>query len=176
MNDEQPTVNDTVKPQDPAKIKSNIPIGTMGYVLFVSLISSVIIIIFITSAINFIARENWADNVIIWPSILYIGAVLGGLIGGIVVCWEIWMNFSTNRPISNPKLLSSDLFYITMLIILTYVLEFLSESFILQGIFFILEIAIIIVIGRNISKYTMEKTNDRGKAIEQTSESEYNHL
>ena len=175
MNDEQSTVSETEKPQDPTKIQTNIPIGTMGYELLVALISSVIIIIFITSAIAFIARDNWPDNVIIWPPLLYTGAMLGGLMGGIVVCWEIWMNYSTNRPISNLKLLSSDLLYITALIILTYVLEFLSESFILQGIFFILEIAIFIVIGRNISKYTMEKTNDRGKTIEQASESENNH-
>lgn len=172
MNDEQSTASETEKPQDPTKILTDIPLGTMGYVLLVALISTVIIILFITSAIAFIARENWADNVIIWPPILYIGAILGGLIGGIVVCWEIWMNYSNNRPISNPKLLSSDLFYITMLTILTYVLEFLSESFILQGIFFMLEFAIFIVIGRNISKYTMERPNNQGKAIEQTSESE----
>ncbi len=174
MNDEQSTVSETEKPQDPTKILTHIPLGTMGYTLLVALISGVIIILFITSAIAFIARENWADNVIIWPSTLYIGAILGGLIGGIVVCWEIWMSYSTNRPISNPKLLSSDLFYITMLIILTYVLEFLSESLILQGIFFMLEFAIFIVIGRNISKYMMERSNDQGKAIEHTSECEDN--
>ena len=175
MNDEQSTVSETEKPQDPIKIQTNIPLVTMGYTLLVAPISSVIIILFITNAITFIARENWPDNVIIWPPILYIGAILGGLIGGIVVCWEIWLKYSTNRPISNPKLLSSDLFYITMLIILTYVLEFLSESFILQGIFFILEFALFIVIGRNIGKYIMERPSDQGKAIEQTSESEDNH-
>lgn len=172
MNDELSTVSEIKKPQDPTKILTDIPLGTMGYTLLVAPVSSVIIILFITSALAFIARENWANNVIIWPSVLYIGAILGGLIGGIVVCWEIWMSHSNNRPISNPQLLSSDLFYIALLIILTYVLEFLSESFILQGIFFMLEIGLFIVVGRNISKYTLEKPNDQEKAVEQTSEPE----
>ena len=75
---------------------------------------------------------------------------------------------------SNPQLLSSDLLYISLLIILTYVLEFLSESFILHGIFFMLEIGIFIIIGRNISKYTMERPNKQRETVEQTSESQNN--
>ncbi len=92
---------------------------------------------------------------IIWPPALYLGGIIGGIIGGLVVYWEIKIKMSKNNPLRPVKLFSTDIFYLGLLIILTYILELLSESIILQGLLFILEIAFFTFIGRYISRLTV---------------------
>lgn len=166
MNEEsQITPNTEVQPNNSASSK-DIPWVSFAYVLLVAPVSCYFILLLLTSGIGFIARENWPSNVIIWPQALFVGGILGGFLGGGIVCWEIWMNYANDRPITPPQLLSSDLLYIGVLFILTYLLEFLSESLSLQGLFFILEAAFFLVIGRNISKYMLEKPNTQKEQVE----------
>ena len=129
-----------------------------------------LIVFLFTSGIGIITRETW-PNIIRWPIALFYGGVLGGLIGGIILCWEIWMDYSDKKAITPPQLLSSDLLYLLVLFLLTYLLEFLSESISLQGLFFILYIAFFLVIGRNIGKYSMEKPETRKDILDLSSES-----
>ena len=126
-------------------------------------LSSFLIVSFFTIAINVISRELWSSSSIIWPQLIYVGGIIGGTIGGIVVYWEIRIAQSKNSSLSPVQLFPPDLFYLGLLFTLTYVLEMLSESLILQGFLFLLEIAWFVVIGRNISKKTLEtseKTED----------------
>ncbi|MFX1282019.1 MAG: hypothetical protein ACFFB5_00125 [Promethearchaeota archaeon] len=129
-------------------------------------LSSFLIVFCFTTVINFIHNIDInvlnefpflmpyikSQTAIIWPIAIYAGGIIGGIIGGLLAYWEITMKLRKNSPLKPVPLFSSDIFYLGLLIILTYVLELLSESVILQGLLFILEIALFTVIGRYISR------------------------
>ena len=98
------------------------------------------IVLFITSLFELIARELWPSLAVIWPEVLYYGGIFGGALGGIVAIAEILMYHSQNRQLTPGKVFPPDLYYIGGIMFLTYVLEFLSESQLLQIILFLLEI------------------------------------
>lgn len=109
------------------------------------------IVLFFISVVDIISREQWS-LLIIWPPALYVGGIIGGILGGLLAYWEIRIVLSKDSSLKPVTLFSSDIFYLGLLIILTYVLEILSESVILQGLLFILEIAFFTVIGRYINR------------------------
>ncbi|MFX0087603.1 MAG: hypothetical protein ACFFAU_18280 [Candidatus Hodarchaeota archaeon] len=172
MSEESQQLSNTEISQNSSAPPKVIPWASFAYALLIAPLSSFFILLLLTSGIGVIARENWPSNTILWPQAIYISGTLGGLLGGCVVCWEIWMNFTNDRPITPSKLFSSDLLYIMLLFLLTYLLEFLSESISLQGLFFVLEMAFFLVIGRNISKFTLEKPNTQKKSGESLKDSD----
>jgi len=170
MNEESKIMQDTVDSDKQQSRLKKIPWFNYVLALLTGPVSCYFIVLLFTSGIGIITRETW-PNIIRWPIALFYGGVLGGLIGGIILCWEIWMDYSDKKAITPPQLLSSDLLYIFVLFLLTYLLEFLSESISLQGLFFILYIAFFLVIGRNIGKYSMEKPETRKGILDLSSES-----
>jgi hypothetical protein len=148
---------DVDKPNTESSEKSKkISQGDLVLAIIVAPVTSICLVIFITSGIQFIAQEQWSGVPILWPPALYLGGIIGGIIGGIVAFVEIRAFINQDQSLSPIQLFSSDLFYLTLLILLTYVLELLSENLIFQGILFILEIAVFVVIGRNISRKSLE--------------------
>ncbi|MHA2347386.1 MAG: hypothetical protein ACXACP_11765, partial [Candidatus Hodarchaeales archaeon] len=113
------------------------------------------IVLFLTSAFNLIATQLWTLPVI-WPNMLYIGGILGGLIGGSIALYEISLYHKKERSITRGTLFSSDLYYIGTLMFLTYVLEFLSEHILMQIILFLLEVSLFAIIGWNLTKLLLE--------------------
>jgi hypothetical protein len=146
--------------------------GNLLLAIILAPLISICIVIFITNGIQFIAQEQWAGVPILWPPVLYLGGIVGGTIGGIVTFIEIREIIDQNRPLNPVPLFSSDLFYLTLLMLLTYVLELLSENLIFQGILFIFEIAFFVIIGRNISRKSLEIMTLTEEAENQKIESE----
>ncbi|MFX0015409.1 MAG: hypothetical protein ACFE98_12530 [Candidatus Hermodarchaeota archaeon] len=118
--------------------------------------TSAVLVIFATEVIDLISQEQWANVPIIWPPLLYIGGIVGGTIGGFVALMELRSVQYKNSALRPTKLFSPDIFYLGLLITLTFMLEMLSESELLQGLLFILEVLFFIVIGRNISRKSLE--------------------
>ncbi|PWI49215.1 hypothetical protein CEE45_02420 [Candidatus Heimdallarchaeota archaeon B3_Heim] len=112
-------------------------------------------VLLITSVFTFISRELWSIPVV-WPGILYYGGLIGGVFGGIIAIVEVALFHHKNRQISSGKIIPSDLYYIGVLALFTYVLEFFSESLLLQVVLFILELGFFLVLGWNISKLSLE--------------------
>ena len=109
---------------------------------------------------------------IIWPPALFVGGTLGGGIGGIVASWEIRAAINENSAITPFQLFPPDLFYLSLLVLLTYVLEMISESIIFQILLFVLEIAWFVVIGRNISKLVLKVSETTENSDIQETDSE----
>jgi len=130
--------------------------------LIISTASCLAIIFFLTNIIEFIARQEptWTTIKINWPSILYLGAIIGGMVGTGITYIELKLWQEDNYSITPGKIASNDLVYIVLLFIMTYSLEILSESLILQGIMYLLEIGFFIVLSRNITKLTLEKPKE----------------
>lgn len=171
MNEESKIMQDTVDSDKQQSRLKKIPWFNYALALLTGPVSCYFIVLLFTSGIRIITRETWPDNLIRWPLALFYGGILGGLIGGIILCWEIWMDYSDKKPITPPQLLSSDLLYLFVLFLLIYLLEFLSESISLQGLFFILYIAFFLVIGRNIGKSVLEKPETQKNILDLASES-----
>lgn len=144
------------EPYDSSENSEDISQGNLILAIILAPLSSLCIVIFITNGIQFIAQEQWAGVPILWPPLLYLGGIVGGTIGGIVAFIEIRAIINQNQSLSPVQLFTSDLFYLSLLILLTYVLELLSENLVFQGILVILEIALFVVIGRNISRKSLE--------------------
>ncbi|MHA2227507.1 MAG: hypothetical protein ACXAC8_19980 [Candidatus Hodarchaeales archaeon] len=138
----------------------NIPNWSVAIALLLAPLTSYLIVSGFVILITIISNEQWPLT-IIWPPALYEGGIIGGFIGGLLTFWELRKAIDNNKPLLPGKLFPSDLFYLGMLVLLTYVLEFLSESLIIQGIFFLLEIAFFTVIGRNISKIMLRTTETK---------------
>jgi hypothetical protein len=85
-----------------------------------------------------------------------VGGIVGGIIGAIMVYGEIWLAKDKKIEATAPQIMSPDLFYIGGLALIVYFLEILSESIILQGILFILEIGWFSILCWNISKTVLE--------------------
>lgn len=115
-----------------------------------------LIVFLITNLFELAAKELWPSLPVIWPEVLYYGGIFGGALGGIVAIAEIIMYHSHNRQLTPGKIFPPDLYYIGGIIFLTYALEFLSESQLLQVILFLLELLFFVVIGWNISKILLE--------------------
>ena len=112
-------------------------------------------IVLITNLFTFISRDLWSISVN-WPEILYLGGLLGGLFGGIIAITEVALFHYKKRKINSGKTLPSDLYYIGVLAVFTYVLEFFSESSLLQIVLFLLELGFFVVLGWNMSKLSLE--------------------
>lgn len=171
MNEKSKIMQDTVDSDKQQSRLKKIPWVNYTFALLTGPVSCYFIVLLFTSGIGIITRDTWPINFIRWPIALFYGGILGGLIGGIILCWEIWMDYSDKKPITPPQLLSSDLLYLFVLFLLIYLLEFLSESISLQSLFFILYIAFFLVIGRNIGKYAIEKPETRKDILDVSSES-----
>ncbi|MFX0205709.1 MAG: hypothetical protein ACFFDT_06950 [Candidatus Hodarchaeota archaeon] len=141
---------------NPNENLEKISLGNLVLAIILAPLISLCLVIFITNGIQFIAQEQWPGIPILWPPLLYLGGIVGGAIGGIVTLIEIRALINQNQPLTPVQLFSSDLFYLTLLMLLTYLLELLSENLIFQGILFILEIAFFVVIGRNVSRKSLE--------------------
>ena len=128
---------------------------TRGIAIIIPSIVGYFIVLFFTSVIELLASRLWSLP-IIWPEALYIGSTLGGLMGGLIGLWEIYMFHSKKQNVESGKIFSQDLYYIIALIIFTYILEFLSDSFIPQSILFFLEIGFFLIIGWNLTKILLE--------------------
>jgi len=154
--------------------KSSFPLNPLLAIIF-TCISSFIIVFLIMSIFDYLARQepSFSNLPVIWPALIYAGAVLGSLLGGIIAYWEIWRWISDEIAFSPGKLASVDLAYVFGLLILTYILEVFSESIILQGIMFLLELALFMVWGRNIVKIIVEIPQKR-KDPHESSESAVN--
>ncbi|MFX0185092.1 MAG: hypothetical protein ACFE95_18570 [Candidatus Hodarchaeota archaeon] len=136
--------------------------GEMALAIIIAPVTSFFTILLITNVINFISREDW-NLPVIWPPELFVAGLIGGFIGGIITLWEIRMVQNNKRDLIPGKLFSPDLLYIGGLAILTYFLEIISESLLLQGLLFLLEIAWFIVLGWNISKVSLERPKKEEK-------------
>ena len=147
--------NDEV-PYNSSEEHENISTGYFALALILAPLSCFTLVFFITNGIDFIAQEQWAGVPIIWPSMLYLGGIVGGTIGGIVAFLEVRAYTNQKQSLGTVQLFSSDLFYLFLLVLLTYVLEMLSENLVFQGLLFIFEIAFFIVIGRNVSRKSIE--------------------
>lgn len=135
-------------------------------------LTSYFIVVFFTSVLDLISREQWPIYTVIWPPAIYFGGITGGTVGGFLAFWEIRQNSDSNNSLIEARLFTQELLYLGLLTILTYILEILSESIILQTFLFILEIAFFIVIGRNISKLTLKFSisSENSKDTEEDSE------
>ncbi|MHA2137371.1 MAG: hypothetical protein ACXACW_06215 [Candidatus Hodarchaeales archaeon] len=112
-------------------------------------------IVLLTNLFTFISRGLWSIPVI-WPEILFLGGLLGGLLGGMIAITEVAFFHYKDRKITSGKTLPSDLYYIGVLAVFTYVLEFFSESLLLQVVMFLLELGFFTVLGWNMSKLSLE--------------------
>ncbi|MHA1973572.1 MAG: hypothetical protein ACTSW1_11295 [Candidatus Hodarchaeales archaeon] len=130
--------------------------------LVISTTSAFVVVFFLTNIIEFIARQEptWINIKIFWPTILYLGAIIGGMIGTTLSYIELKLWQENNYSITPGKIAPNDLVYIILLFIMTYALEILSESLILQGIMYLLEIGFFIVFSRNLTKLTLEKPKE----------------
>ncbi|MFX1505416.1 MAG: hypothetical protein ACFFDC_04790 [Promethearchaeota archaeon] len=149
-------ITDDDNPNESSENSEEISQGNLVLAVILAPLTSLCLVILITNGIQFIAQEQWPGIPILWPPVLYLGGIVGGAIGGIVTLIEIRTIVNQNQPLTPVQLFSSDLFYLTLLMLLTYVLELLSENLIFQGMLFILEIAFFVVIGRNISRKSLE--------------------
>jgi membrane protein implicated in regulation of membrane protease activity len=154
--------NNTELSDSPIISAKKVTFWDMALAIIIAPITSFFIILLLTNVINFISREDW-DLPIIWPPELFIAGLIGGFIGGIITFWEIRMVQNNKRDLIPGKLFSPDLLYIGGLAVLTYFLEILSESLLLQGLLFLLEIAWFIVLGWNISKLSLERPKKEEK-------------
>ena len=82
---------------------------TIGMAIIIPSIVGYFIVLFFTSLTELLASRLW-NNSIIWPEALYIGGTLGGLIGGGVGLWEIYMFHSKKRKVDSGKIFSQDLY------------------------------------------------------------------
>jgi len=171
MNEESKIIRNAVDSDKQQSRLKKTPWLNYIFALLTGPVTCYFIVLLLTSGIRIITKEQWPNNLIRWPIVLFYGGILGGLIGGIILCWEIWMDYSDKKPITPPQLLSSDLLYLFALFLLVYLLEFLSESISLQGLFFILYIAFFLVIGRNIGKSVLEKPETQKNILDLSSES-----
>ncbi|UCE13722.1 MAG: hypothetical protein JSV04_00770 [Candidatus Heimdallarchaeota archaeon] len=146
--------SDNEESQPQHQLLKDYSLWNLGLATAIASLSSFLIVLAFTTALSFISRELWTE-MIIWPPALFIGGGVGGGIGGILASWEIRTAINEKSKITPFQLFPPDLFYLSILVLLTYVLEMLSESLILQILLFVLEIALFIVIGRNISKLTL---------------------
>lgn len=140
-----------------SQLSEEYSLWNLGQVTVMASLSSFLIVLAFTTVVSLISRELWSE-MIIWPPALFVGGALGGGIGGILASWEIRTAINEDSPITPAQLFPPDLFYLSLLVLLTYVLEMLSESIFLQILLFILEIAWFVVIGRNISKFALKIT------------------
>lgn len=122
-------------------------------------------VVLITNVFTFISREIWSLQVV-WPDVLFLGGFLGGLFGGIIAITEVALLHYKNYKVAPGEAIPSDLYYIGVLIVFTYVLEFLSENQAMQIILFFLEVSFFFVLGRNMSKLSLEtRVNVKHKPI-----------
>ena len=135
---------------------TDIPLLNLILAMLIAPISGFLIVLFITSLIGVVSRELWSLQ-ILWPPLLFVGGVVGGIIGAIMVCGEIWLVKDEKMEIIEPQIISPDLFYIGGLALIVYILEILSESIFLQGILFILEIGWFSILCWNLSKSVLEE-------------------
>lgn len=161
-------------PKDEIPQRNSLPINPIFAIIF-TCISSFIIVFFIIGIFDYLARQepSFSSLPVIWPALIYVGAVLGSLLGGIIAYWEIWRWISNEITFTPGKLASTDLVYVLGLFILTYILEVFSESIILQGIMFLLELVFFMVWGRNIVKIISEIPQKR-KDLHEPSETALN--
>jgi hypothetical protein len=141
---------------------------SIGVAVIIPSLVGFFFVLFLTSSIELIARQLWS-LAIIWPDVLFIGGLSGGFLGGLFGIWEISMFHKQNRKISSGKILSPDLYYVFALIVFTYILEFISDSYIPQSILFFLEIGFFLIIGWNLSKIMLEtETKDSNEQLSET--------
>ncbi|MHA1978401.1 MAG: hypothetical protein ACW98I_15975 [Candidatus Hodarchaeales archaeon] len=112
-------------------------------------------IVLITNVFTFISRELWSISVI-WPELLYTGGLLGGILGGLLAIIEVALFHYKNYTIIPGESVPSDLYYIGVLAVFTFILEFFSESLVVQVILFLLELGFFAVLGWNMSKLSLE--------------------
>ncbi len=143
----------------------------LGIALFIPTIVGYFIVLFTTSSIGVISRQLWV-LAIIWPEALYIGGIIGGFLGGLIGVWEISMFHRRKREVTPGKILSPDLYYIITLMGFTYILQFISDSLVPQGILFLLEVGFFLIIGWNLSKILLE--TDTKELDQQVSNTETN--
>lgn len=141
--------------EDPGNHSEEIPTAQLAISMALAPLSSFSIVLILTNVINLISRQEF-DEPIIWPQLVFIGAILGGSLGALIAYWEIRISQKNNQSMRPGKILSIDLAYIFGLAGLIYLLEIISESLILQGLLFLCEIAWFTVLGLNISKVTFE--------------------
>ncbi|MFX0173894.1 MAG: hypothetical protein ACFE9L_18575 [Candidatus Hodarchaeota archaeon] len=143
--------NNTEKPEIHIKSLTKVTFWNMVLAFISAPITSFMVIVFITNVITFISREDW-NLPIIWPPELFIAGIIGGLIGGFITLLEIMMVQANKRDLIPGQLFPPDLLYIGGLAVLTYFLEIISESLLIQILLFLLEIAWFVILGWNISK------------------------
>jgi hypothetical protein len=155
-----------LEPEDSSTPKeifyTKINVLSIGIGVLIPPIIGYFIVLFLTSSFSLIASELWTLT-IVWPDMLYAGGIIGGVIGGVITLYEILLFHSKKRPITRGELFPSDLYYIGLLMLFTYVLEFLSEHVLMQIILFLLEVGLFIVIGRNMSKMLLESGKSEPK-------------
>jgi hypothetical protein len=114
-------------------------------------ITNIALIFFPTSIITLISSWEW-PNSLLWPQELYLAGFIGGIIGGSFAHFEIRSSLERNQDLKAGTLISSDLLYIFGVLGLIYVLEFLSESFLLLALFFTIVVIWFTVFARNVIK------------------------
>ncbi|MFW9778451.1 MAG: hypothetical protein ACFFE8_06305 [Candidatus Heimdallarchaeota archaeon] len=114
-------------------------------------VTNVSIVFFIISILTVISAWEWSNR-LLWPEQLYIAGFLGGLIGGSLAYYEIKKSIQLNHELNAGTVISSDLLYILGVMGVVYFLDFLSESSILQGLFFAIVVLWFTVFAQNVIK------------------------
>ncbi|MFW9855333.1 MAG: hypothetical protein ACFFFG_09730 [Candidatus Thorarchaeota archaeon] len=109
------------------------------------------LVFFFTSILTVISTWEWSNS-LLWPQEFYIAGFLGGFIGGGYTYYEIKKSIQQNHKLKPGTVMSSDLLYIIGVLGVVYFLNFLSESSLLYGLFFVIVILWFTVFAQNVIK------------------------
>ncbi|MHA2202961.1 MAG: hypothetical protein ACW991_04675, partial [Candidatus Hodarchaeales archaeon] len=94
----------TEESYDTSQKSEEISLWNLTLAIVLAPLSSFCIVAFFTSAIQFIAQEQWPRVPIIWPPVLYLGGIVGGAIGGLIAFIEIRSSLEQNHSLSPVQL------------------------------------------------------------------------
>ena len=127
--------------------------------LFGASVSFALLVLF-TSLLNLLALGEWT-NLIIWPPMLYLGGIIGGVLGGSITSYQIMKVSKENNRLKPRELVAPELIYVGAIIALVYLMEGLSEGVVVQVLLFSLEILWFTILCRNLTTIMYEPWNQQ---------------
>jgi len=113
--------------EDSGKHPEEIPPANLAISMALAPLSCFSIVLVLTNIINLISRQEFTES-IIWPPLIFIGAIMGGSLGALIAYGEIRISQKNNQTITPGKVASPDLAYIFGLAGLIYLLEIKSKT------------------------------------------------